>query len=59
MIITGFIFSVIFSLLTPTDAYFYGLYEYDWGCIAKGGPASRHCGNTVVGSLVTLSSTEP
>lgn len=39
MIITGFTLSAVFSFLTPTDAYFYGLYEYDWGCIAKGGPA--------------------
>jgi len=39
MIITGFVFSAIFSFSTPTNAYFYGLYEYDWGYIAKGGPA--------------------
>ncbi len=39
MIITGFVFSAVFSFSTPTEAYFYGLYEYDWGYIAKGGPA--------------------
>lgn len=39
MIITGFGCSAVFSFLTPTDAYFYGLYEYDWGYIAKGGAA--------------------
>lgn len=41
MIITGFVFSVSFSLMTPTDLYFYGLYEYSWGYIAKGGIAFR------------------
>jgi len=39
MIITGFVCSAVFSFLTPTEAYFYGLYEYDWGYIAKGGLA--------------------
>lgn len=31
--------SFAFSLTTPTDAYFHGLYRYSWGCIAKGGVA--------------------
>ncbi|MCP3953318.1 MAG: response regulator [Desulfobacterales bacterium] len=39
MIIAGFVCSILFSFTTPTEAYFYGLNEYDWGCIAKGGPA--------------------
>ena len=37
MIVVGFGCSATFSFLTFTDAYFYGLYEYDWGYIAKGG----------------------
>jgi signal transduction histidine kinase/ActR/RegA family two-component response regulator len=41
MIITGFALSVSFSLMTPTDLYFYGLYEYNWGHIAKGGIAFK------------------
>ncbi len=39
MIITGFVFSAVFSLLTPTDLYFYGLRNFSWGHIAKGGIA--------------------
>jgi signal transduction histidine kinase/ActR/RegA family two-component response regulator len=39
MIITGFTCSVTFSFLTLTDFYFYGLYQYDWGYIARGGAA--------------------
>lgn len=39
MIVTGFACSATFSVLTFTDAYFYGLYEYDWGYIAQGGLA--------------------
>ncbi len=39
MIITGFVLSAVFSFLTPTDYYFFGLYEYSWGFIAKGGIA--------------------
>ncbi len=41
VIITAFVVSFILSLLTLTDYYIYGLYEYPWGYMAKGGIALR------------------
>lgn len=35
----AFVISFVLSLLTQTDYYFYGLYSYSWGYIAKGGIA--------------------
>ncbi|MCU0848400.1 MAG: SpoIIE family protein phosphatase [Spirochaetes bacterium] len=36
--------SLVISIFTQTDYYFYGLHEYDWGYIAKGGPAFQAFG---------------
>jgi serine phosphatase RsbU (regulator of sigma subunit) len=41
VIMAAFIISFILSLTTLTDYYIYGLYEYPWGYMAKGGIALR------------------
>jgi len=43
--------SFLLSLTTFTDYYFYGLHEFSWGYIAKGGPAFQLYG---VYSLATM-----
>jgi PAS domain S-box-containing protein len=39
LVAASFVLSFLFSLITPTDLYFNGLYRYPWGTIARGGPA--------------------
>ncbi|MBF0399105.1 MAG: PAS domain S-box protein, partial [Desulfobacterales bacterium] len=39
LVITTFIICFLISLTTPTNYYFFGLYKYNWGYIAKGGIA--------------------
>lgn len=39
ILLVVFTVSFLISLTTQGDLYFYGLYRYDWGYIAKGGPA--------------------
>jgi PAS domain S-box-containing protein len=52
LVAASFVLSFLFSLSTPTDLYFNGLYRYPWGTIARGGPAFQLFGIysfTVVG----------
>ncbi len=35
----AFFLSGLLAVTTPTDFYIFGLYKYNWGYIAKGGPA--------------------
>jgi two-component system, cell cycle sensor histidine kinase and response regulator CckA len=39
LVIGAFLFSGLLAATTPTNWYIHGLYQYDWGYIAKGGPA--------------------
>ncbi len=39
VVLCAFLLSGLLAATTPTNYYIYGLYKYDWGYIAKGGPA--------------------
>jgi len=39
VVLCAFVLSALLAVTTPTNLYIYGLYKYDWGYIAKGGPA--------------------
>lgn len=38
LVLCAFLFSGLLAATTPTNWYIRGLYQYDWGYIAKGGP---------------------
>lgn len=44
ILLLSFLISIALSLCTFTDYYFYGLYEFSWGYIARGGPAFQFMG---------------
>ncbi len=47
--------SAVFAYFTTTDAYFYGFYKFEWGTIARGGPAFDLFGlYTVLGLIYGL-----
>ncbi len=50
----GFLASGLLAATTPTDWYIYGLYRYDWGYIAKGGPAFQVFGLYGLATLVYI-----
>jgi len=39
VVLGAFVLSGLLAATTPTNLYIRGLYQYDWGYIAKGGPA--------------------
>ena len=51
-VIFSFFLSMFLSFTTCTDYYFTGLYTYNWGYIAKGGPALDIFGAYVMFSLI-------
>jgi PAS domain S-box-containing protein len=51
VVLCAFLLSGLLALTTPTNFYIYGLYTYDWGYIAKGGPAFQLFG---IYGIVTL-----
>jgi signal transduction histidine kinase/CheY-like chemotaxis protein len=51
VVLSAFLFSGLLAVTTPTNLYIYGLYKYDWGYIAKGGPAFQLFG---IYGIVTL-----
>ena len=54
VVVCAFIFSSLLAITTPTDLYIYGLYKYDWGYIAKGGPAFQLFGIYGIAALVYI-----
>ncbi len=57
--ITALVTSILIALSTPTDLYFNGLYRFQWGYIAKGGPAFQVFGAysfivLVYGTVLTI-----
>ncbi len=52
LVIGAFFLSGLLAVTTPTDLYIHGLYHYDWGYIAKGGPAFQLFGLYGMGTLV-------
>ena len=54
LVVGAFLVSSILAATTPTDLYIHGLYQYDWGYIAKGGPAFQLFGLYGMLTLVYL-----
>ncbi len=52
VVICAFLLSGLLAATTPTNFYIYGLYKYDWGYIAKGGPAFQLFGIYCILTLV-------
>ncbi len=50
----AFMLSGLLAATTPTDLYIHGLYQYDWGYIAKGGPAFQLFGVYGMATLVYM-----
>ncbi|MCX5880703.1 MAG: PAS domain S-box protein, partial [Deltaproteobacteria bacterium] len=52
VVLCAFLLSGLLAATTPTNLYIYGLYKYDWGYIAKGGPAFQLFGIYCIVTLV-------